>query len=90
MQHRVRFSIEGGVGTFVTALPCPFDPADEDRPCWPHDEDDEPLPAPQPDCTYVGWIESVGMECMGTFTFDAPIVGEWDGDYPTFEKGVEA
>lgn len=89
MEHRVQFTVEGCTGTFVKAFPCPYPHDDQTRPCWPHDDDGEPMDAPQPDCTWVGWVEAVGMECMGTFEFEAPVVAEWVGDSPLFEQGYK-
>lgn len=87
--HRVRLVIDQGVYPFVE---CPFDAADESRPCWPHDESGEPLSAEQgakDGCVYVDWMENDGIDCFSnsvTVTFELA-AAVWSGDGFDFEFG---
>lgn len=59
--HTVTLTI-GETGTVLDSDPCPYDPADTTRPCWPQDTSGGvsfPRPAPQPDCVFVKWVRSM-------------------------------
>ena len=81
------FDCEGNVESWT--VHCPYDPADETRPCWALDVEADPpvqLPAPQ-GCNYAEWVENIGGECIDgkgvTVTFG--VEADWsNGDYPVF------
>lgn len=69
--HRFYVCVDDGY--FWVRVDCPYDRSDEKRPCWPHDEDSIPLPAPQGECTYEGWVDNVSAEEL--------LHGEWEREF---------
>lgn len=89
--HRVRLVIDQGAYPHIE---CPYDPADESRPCWPHDESGEPLSVEQATkdgCVYVDWLDNDGIDAFAnpiTLTFELASA-TWSGDGFDFEFGEQ-
>lgn len=79
-KHTVTVAFEYGWTT--VRMTCPFDLADESRPCWPRTIGGEPEPAPQDFCNWKEWFDSSGgaesmrEHVLGTW----PVASEWDGE----------
>ena len=90
-QHTVRLVIEEGVYPFID---CPFDPADQSRPCWPHTEFGEPFSAEKgtsDGCVYKDWVENEGIEAFtGKLELSfALAAADWRGDHFDFSIGEQ-
>ncbi len=93
-QHLATIDISDGY--LCISIDCPYDFADESRPCWPYGEPDDngeahPDPAPQEMCTWVDWCDNSSPEetLYGDWRLPAvPIdVDEWD-EGPHFILGA--
>lgn len=86
-RHTMTVTIDDG--HLSVTVNCPYDLADETRPCWAADEvaDDDgnypPLPAPQP-CNYQDWAENLAPEELLSDSWEVTVETEWewDGDVP--------
>lgn len=88
MQHTVTVRFEDGWVT--TQMTCPFDLADQSRPCWPVTDHGEPEDPPQEFCNWKEWFDSSGgPESMReAHVATVPVEAEWDGDAMWFSVSV--
>jgi len=88
--HTFWLDIEDGYVRLSVA--CPYDKADEMRPCWPHDETGPngemlPMDPPQEMCTYESWIDNETMEDLihGSLSLRLHALPVWDAGLFTLE-----
>lgn len=85
-RHVLTLDFDDGYSNLSVA--CPYDRADEARPCWPHDPDGDddlsPLPAPQDVCTYESWVDNVAPDDLlhGKWSVRLDCEWEWDSGEP--------
>lgn len=93
--HTVSVDIEPGGFTPSVKLTCPWDPRNEERPCWPHDEDGSRYDiehAADVGCVYIEYVDELGLEAFHgpPITVALPAhVERWEADYPQFVFGQE-
>ena len=87
-EHKVTLTADERCG-FEWRFECPFDPADQSRPCWPTDDEDGLVPLPPDDpyakfCNYQEWWDNTenGAHSMPKITF--PVRSEWKHDHMQF------
>ena len=71
-------------GMLYLRVKCPYDLADETRPCWALDVDGSLLPAPQP-CNYHDWCDNLSPDELlgGDVTVEFAMEWGWhDFDSP--------
>lgn len=93
--HTVTIEIEPGGYAPTVKVSCPWDPRNQDRPCWPTLENGEPDDvehAAEIGCVYIDYVDDVGFELFR----GAPViltlpayVESWETDYPQFVIGQE-
>jgi len=73
-------------------LRCPFDVADESRPCWPHYENGEPFTAKEAapiGCNWGEWFGEMDVEMVTEMPETSwPVTAHWDGDHFTMTLGA--
>lgn len=64
--HHLKLAIDSG--SLVTTFVCPYDPADQTRPCWPREGEDGEGPPSPPDadgksfCNWKEWWDWAGLD----------------------------
>lgn len=83
--HRVTATVDE-CGAYYRPHPCPHDPADTARPCWPWTENDEPEPDTPENrsiCTWYDWIENA-ESCIREWDIELVVTDcDW-ADSPSF------
>lgn len=89
--HHVKVELGKGY-TFLTSV-CPFDPADQERPCWPHNEDGTPFDVEQgikDGCVYADWVGEHDVDRFtNTVTVTFELTATWRNDCFDFEFGKQ-
>lgn len=81
--HKMTVHVDDG--DLYLGIECPFDAADQSRPCWPHREDGIPEAAPQPECVYASWVDNLASDELlsGEWSVTVDCDWEWNGSEPT-------
>lgn len=93
--HTVHIEIEPGGYSPSVKMMCPWDPRNEDRPCWPYLENgerDDVEHAAEIGCVYIDYVDDIGLEAFDgpAITLSLPAyVTSWEADYPQFAIGQE-
>lgn len=89
-RHTMRVSLTDGYLSLT--VQCPYDLADESRPCWPVDRSGEQTfadrAAPQP-CNYYEWADALSPDefLTGDWSVEVAATWAWTDDGPTVTLG---